>query len=106
MASELESDLQDTVDWCRKWLTDFNVEKTQIVSFDQSKDTGAINVKMNGSVIDKKSAFQILGLAFSSILDWGSYIISIAKTPFKKIGTLIRPIKFFSLEVAVPYSHI
>ena len=24
LASELESDLQDTVDWARKWLVDFN----------------------------------------------------------------------------------
>ena len=42
LASELESDLQDTVDWGRKWLVDFNAGKTQLVSFDQSKNTGAI----------------------------------------------------------------
>ena len=45
LASELESDLQDTVDWGRKCLVDFNAGKTQLVSFDQSKNTGAINVK-------------------------------------------------------------
>ena len=28
LASELESDLRDTVDWGRKWLVDFNAEKT------------------------------------------------------------------------------
>ena len=28
LASELESDLQDTVDWGRKWLLDFNAGKT------------------------------------------------------------------------------
>ena len=28
LASELESDLQDTVDWGRKWLADFNAGKT------------------------------------------------------------------------------
>ena len=28
--SELESNLQDTVDWGRKWLFDFNAGKTQI----------------------------------------------------------------------------
>ena len=28
LASELESDLQDTVDWSRKWLVDFNARKT------------------------------------------------------------------------------
>ena len=28
LASELESDLRNTVDWDRKWLFDFNVGKT------------------------------------------------------------------------------
>ena len=36
LASELESDLQDTVDWGRMWLVDFNAGKTQLVSFDGS----------------------------------------------------------------------
>ena len=43
----------------------------------------------------------MLRLTFSSKLDWGSYIISIAKTAFKKIGALICSIKFLSLEVAL-----
>ena len=30
LASELESDLQDTVDWCKKWLVDFSAGKTQL----------------------------------------------------------------------------
>ena len=30
LASELESDLRDTVHWGRKWLVDFNAEKTQL----------------------------------------------------------------------------
>ena len=34
LASELESDLQDTVDWGKKWLVDFNARKTELVSFD------------------------------------------------------------------------
>ena len=33
LASELESDLQDTVDWGNKWLVDFNAGKTQLVLF-------------------------------------------------------------------------
>ena len=31
LASELESDLQDTKDWGRKWLVGFNAGKTQLV---------------------------------------------------------------------------
>ena len=40
-------------------------------------------------------------LTFSPKLDWGSYIISIAKTGSKKIGALIRSIKFLSPEVVL-----
>ena len=43
----------------------------------------------------------MLGLTFSSKLDWGSYIISIAKTASKKIGALIRSMKFLSLELVL-----
>ena len=43
----------------------------------------------------------MLGLTFSSKLDWGFYIISITKTASKKIGALIRSMKFLSPEVAL-----
>ena len=42
-----------------------------------------------------------MGLTFSSKLDWGSYIISIAKTVAKKIGAFIGSMKFLSPEVAL-----
>ena len=103
MASELESDLRDTVDWGSKWVVDFNAGKTQLVSFDRSNNSGAIDVKMDGSVLEEKSSFKMLGLTFSSKLYWGSYITSIAKTASKKIGALIRSI-CLSPEVA-PYLY-
>ena len=68
LASELESDLQDTVDWGKKWLVDFNAGKTQLVSFDRSNNNGSIDVKMDGSVLEEKSSFKMLGLTFSSKL--------------------------------------
>ena len=43
----------------------------------------------------------MLGLTFSLKLDSGSYIISIAKTPSKKIGALILSMKFLSPEIAL-----
>ena len=85
MASELESDLRDTVDWGRKWLVDFNAGKTQLVSFDRSNNNGSIDVKMDGSVLEEKSSFKMLELTFSSKLDWGSYIIYIDKVPPRKL---------------------
>ena len=89
------------MDWGRKSLVDFNAGKGQMVSFDQSNNTGAIDVKMDGCDIEKKSSFKILGLIFSSKLDWVSYIISTAKTASKKIETLISSMKFLSPEVAL-----
>ena len=99
MASELESDLQDTVDWGRKWLVDFNAGKTQLVLFDQSNNTGVNDVKI--AVLEEKSSFKKLGLTFSSKLEWDSYVISIAKTVSKKIRALIRSTTFLSPEVAL-----
>ena len=52
LASELESDLQDTVDWSRRWLVDFSAGKTRLVLLDKSNNTGAIDVKMDRSVFE------------------------------------------------------
>ena len=101
LASELESDLWDTGNWGRKWFIDFNAGKTQLVSFDQSNNTGAIDVKMDESVLEEKSSFKMLGLTFSSKLDWGSYIISFAKSASIKIEGLIFSMKFLCPEVAL-----
>ena len=75
------------MDWDKKWLVDFNARKSQLVLFDLSNNNGSIDVKMDGSVLE----------------DRGSYIISIAKTACKKVGALIRFMKFLSLEVALHF---
>ena len=84
MAAELESDLRDTVDWGSKWLVDFNAGKTQLVSFDQSNNTGAIDVKLEGSVLEEKSTFKMLVLSF---LNWvGAITLSLlVKLPLRKL---------------------
>ena len=56
---------------------------------------------MDGSILEEKTSFKMLGLTFSSKLDWGSYIVYIAKTASKKIGALIRSMKFLSADVAL-----
>ena len=60
LASELESDLQDTVDCGKKWLVNFNAGKTQLVSFDRCYN-GSIDVKIDGSVLEEKSYFKMMG---------------------------------------------
>ena len=67
--------------------------------FDSSNTTGGIDVKMDGYVLEEKSSFKVLGLSFSSKLNWGSYIIFIAKTAYKKTGALIRFLNFFLLRL-------
>ena len=96
--------IYETLDLGRKWLVDFNAGKTHLVLFDESNSTGAIDVKIDGSVLEEKLSFKMLGLAFSSKFDWNSYIIFIAETASKKIGALIDSIKFLSPQVALyPY---
>ena len=57
---------------------------------------------MDGSVFEEKLSFKILGVTFSSKLDWGTYIISIAKTASKKIGAFSMNFNKVSFsEVAV-----
>ena len=92
LTSNVEFDLWDTglglelAYWFQCW-------KYQLVSFDHPKNTGAIDVKMDGSV-------KMLGLTFSSKLLLNPHIISIAKTVSKKIGALIHSRKFLSSEAA------
>ena len=65
---------------------------------------------MDKSVLDEKSSFKMLGLTFSSKLDWGSYNISITKSASKNIGAMICSTKFFLLRllcisINLPYGH-
>ena len=58
LASELESDLRNTVDRSRKWLVDFNAGTFQLASFDWSNNTGAIDVKMDRSVFEENHTLR------------------------------------------------
>ena len=89
------------MDWGKKWLVDFNAGKTQLVSFDRSNNSGSIDVKMDGPILEEKSSFKMLWLIFFSKFFWGSYIICIAKTASTKIGALICSMKFLFPEVAL-----
>ena len=57
------------MDWGRKWLVDFRAGKARIVLFDRSDNRGAIDVKMDESVLDGKSSLNMFVLYFSSKLD-------------------------------------
>ena len=58
LASEFEFDLQDTLDWGKKLPIDFNAIKTQLVLFDRPINPDAIDVKIDGSILEEKSSFR------------------------------------------------
>ena len=78
-----------------------SILEKELVSFDQSNNTGAIDVKTDESVLREKSSFKMLWLSFSSKLDWGSYNVPIVKTASKKVGALIHFMNFVSPEDAL-----
>ena len=75
LVSELECDLQDTVDWGSKWLADFKAGKTQLVSFDQSK-SALLMWKWMG-LLFRKNHFSRCWV-WLSLLHWiGALILSL-----------------------------
>ena len=89
MAAELESDLRDTMYWVRKWFADFNAGKAQPALLEQFNNIGAIDVKMDGFVLEKNHFLRCWWCLSIFKMDAvvGSYIIFIAKTVH---GTIIQ----------------
>ena len=111
LASELEYDLWDTLDWGKKWLNDFNAGKILLVSFDRSNNNGLIDMKMAGSVLDKKSSFKMLGLTFFSKLDYVLTSSLLLKLSPRKLELYFVLWGFFLLRllcisINLPYSHV
>ena len=94
-ASELKSGLQDTVDWGRRWFTDFNAEKNH------PNNCCTCKVIVDWPVVNEKPSFIMLALSLSFKLDWGSKIVSIPQSVPKKIIALIHSVKFVSFEVTL-----
>ena len=66
----------------RNWLDVSILENLKLF---WSNNTGALDVKIDGSIFKEKWSSKMLGLFFYSNLDLGFYILSIAKNAFKKI---------------------
>ena len=67
-------------------------------------------MKLDRPVLEKKISFKMLGLNFSSNLDWDWCIISIAETASENIGAFNCSVKFFPLRllcisVNLPYGY-
>ena len=101
MASELESELRDTAAWGSTWLDDFNIGTNELVSFGRFNNTGSIDVKTDGSVIEEKLSFKILRSPFFYKLEWDSFIISIAKTASNKFETFYEVSASYCFSVSL-----
>ena len=49
----------------------FSARETQLVSFDWSNNTGGIDVKIDGSILEENLPLKMLGVTSCSKLDWG-----------------------------------
>ena len=108
------------MDWGRKWLVDLNAGKTQPVLFDPSNNTGAIDVEMDRSVLEKKHLSRcwdwlsllnltetftlspLIKLSLKKLEPWFVlcfFLLRLLKTVSKKIGALICSM-FLSPEIA------
>ena len=56
------------MDWGRGGLLISKREKLKWFHFDRSNNTGAIDVKMDGPLLEEKLSFKMLGLL--SLLNW------------------------------------
>ena len=95
----MKSDTRGTVDWGKK-SAHFDTEKSEVVLFDRSNNSVAIDMWMDGFILEKNDLLRYWSNL--SKLNWiRALILTIAKTVSKKIETLISCLKFLCLEVAL-----
>ena len=99
-ASKFESDLRVTLIWSNEWLVNFCATKTQLVSSDNLKNSGALYVKMDGTLM-KSYLWRCYDCL--SPVNWISVLTLslLLKLLLKKIGGLIFSMKFLSPEVVL-----
>ena len=96
LAAELESALWGTVNCGRKCLVDLIAGKNLLVLFDVSKNTDAIDVNMDGSVLEEKFCFKILG--WLSLPNW---IQALTLSLFLKLPPRkLEPYSFYQVSLS------
>ena len=84
LASESETDLRNTMDWGKKWLVDFNAgidfRLTDLITL------VLLMWKWVDFSLRKNHLLRCYGSLSLLNLDWGFYIISIAKLPPSKLN--------------------
>ena len=111
LASELESNLWDTKDWPSKWLVDFSSGKTQLTSFDQCNNTGAIDMKMDGSILEENYLLRSWNwLSFSNCIGALTLFLLLKLYPRKLWHWFFLwsffLLRFLCISINLPYNHV
>ena len=100
--SNREFDVWDTVDWSRKFLVDFNVGKTVLVSFVRDDIITGMLLMWKLMRLEEKWSLKMLRLSFFIWIGL-KFFVSITKTFFKEIGAVIHSLeldwRFFLLRL-------
>ena len=79
--------------WGNEWLVSFNTSKTNLVSFHhhRSQEFTLPQILMNDVELEEKSCLdRLIGLKLTSDLKWNAYIVEVAKSVSKMIGSFYR----------------
>ena len=90
MHMSLSEDLQIILDWGTKNLVQFNASKTKSCSLSHKKSNNTHTIFMNGTSLQNKESFNLVGVSFKHDLSWLRHITSIATSAAKKLGFLFR----------------
>ena len=108
LASELESDLRDIVDWGRKWLVDFNAGKTRL--------TGVITLvllmwKCVGLFLRKNNLLRWWGWLFVLTCIGALTFSQLLKLPPRKLESWFVLWRYFfqrllCISINLPHGHV
>ena len=113
LASELSSELLDTVDCDRKWPVDFNVGKTQLILFDQSNIDALVLLIWKWIELFLMKNHLLRSWGWLSLLNWiGALILSLLLNlsarklePWLVLWSLFL-LRFLCISINIPYSHV
>ena len=89
----INRDLAELDKWSKKWLLNFNPQKTKAVCFSTKKSSERPSLTFQNCQIEFVSFHKHLGIIFSENLNWRTYIDNIISTAYKKLN-LMKKFKF------------
>jgi hypothetical protein len=86
----LQNELNNVVNWSKKWGMLFNVNKCVLMSLSYSPKIVEHNYYINNSVVTRVNNFTDLGITINSRLKWDGHINSCVKKANQKLGLIKR----------------